>query len=86
MEQDIRIVILQRGWVMVGRYSREGYDCKLEGASVIRKWGTTKGLGQLRNGPLSQTILDPAGEVEFHQLTVIATIKCEWQSWADHCK
>ena len=37
---DVKIVILQRGWVMVGKFERNGSDCKLNNASVIRNWGT----------------------------------------------
>ena len=49
----------------------------LKDASVIRRWGTTKGLGQLINGPLKETVLDPCGTVEIHEQTVVAAIKCE---------
>ena len=41
-EGDIKIVILQRGWVMVGKFERDGSDCKLHNASVIRNWGTNR--------------------------------------------
>jgi hypothetical protein len=80
---DIRIVILQRGWNMVGRFEREGADCKLHDASVIRCWGTEKGLGQIaKNGPTSKTILDKThGVVEFDYLTVVSTIACEGKEW-----
>ncbi len=78
----IRIVILQRGWVMVGRFSQNGSECTLENASVVRIWGTTKGLGELAiNGPLSGTKLDPCPTVKFHELTVIATINCVEEKW-----
>lgn len=81
--KDIRIVILQRGWVFVGEYSKDGEDCKLENACCIRKWGTTKGLGELAvEGPRPETKLDPAPTVEFHQLTVVATIKCQESAWS----
>ena len=33
---DIKIVILQRGWIVVGRFERNGSDCKMSNASVIR--------------------------------------------------
>jgi hypothetical protein len=83
---DIRIAILQRGWVMIGRFIRDGEHCFLTGASVIRRWGTTKGLGELaKNGPLAQTQLDPCGEVEFHELTAVALIRCEEKPWLAHC-
>lgn len=83
---DIRVVILQRGWCMVGRFSQDGERCFLRGASVVRRWGTTKGLGELAaNGPLPNTVLDPCGEVQFHELTTVATIRCAEAVWDRHC-
>ena len=80
---SIKIVILQRGWVMIGRFERNGSDCKLHNASVIRSWGTSKGLGELaKEGALQNTKLDPTnGLVEFDYLTVIATISCDEKKW-----
>jgi hypothetical protein len=78
----VKIVILQRGWVMVGRFSREGSDCTLRDASVIRVWGTSKGLGEIAlGGPTSSTKLDKAGEVQFDYLTTVAVISCEDSKW-----
>lgn len=79
---DIKIVVLQRGWVMIGRYTQEGDNCLLENAYVIRSWGTTKGLGQLAlEGKQAGTKLDKAGQVSFHALTVVATINCVDTLW-----
>lgn len=80
---DIKIVVLQRGWVMVGRLERDESECKLHSASVIRTWGTSKGLGEIAmNGPLSGTKLDKCGGlVEFDYLTVVAAISCEESKW-----
>ena len=80
---NVRIVILQRGWTMVGKFERNGSDCKLHNASVIRSWGTTKGLGEIAmDGPTSSTKLDPTyGIVEFDYLTVVASISCEEKPW-----
>lgn len=79
---DIKIVVLQRGWVMIGRYSKEGEICTLENAYVIRQWGTTKGLGELAlEGKKGSTKLDKAGHVEFHVLTIVATINCKDDIW-----
>ena len=82
-DSDIKIVILQRGWIMVGRFSRKGSDCKLSDASVIRSWGTTRGLGEIaENGPTSTTKLDKCfGLVEFDYLTVVATLSCKETVW-----
>lgn len=81
---EYKIVILQRGWVMIGKLERSGSDCKLHNASVIRNWGTKKGLGELASeGKKKDTILDPCGGlVEFDYLTVIATISVDEGKWA----
>ena len=78
----VKIVILQRGWVMVGVFSQNGPNCRLDQASVIRKWGTTKGLGEIADGgPTKNTVLDKCPTVEFHELTIIATIQCRAEKW-----
>ena len=79
----IKIVILQRGWVMVGRLSKTGSDCTLHNASIIRTWGTTKGLGEIaQGGPTSSTKLDKCnGVVEFDSLTMVCSITCRESSW-----
>jgi len=81
---DIKIVVLQRGWVMIGRLERNGSECKLHNASVIRSWGTTKGLGELAmKGPQTNTKLDKCGGlVEFDYLTVVSTITVKQDLWA----
>jgi len=79
---DIKIVVLQRGWVYIGRFERNGNDCKLHNAYNIRVWGTTKGLPELVNGATSSTELDKCdGVVEFDWLTTIHTITVNPQSW-----
>jgi hypothetical protein len=76
MVSNVRILVLQRGWVVVGNYSEEGDECVLTDASVIRRWGTTKGLGQLASGPLADTVLDACGTVRAHKLAVVMQIEC----------
>lgn len=87
-KDDVRIVILQRGWVMVGSYSKEGSQCFLRNGSVVRWWGTTRGLGEIAaGGPTEKTKLDPChGQVEFHELTAIAIIRCNPEKWRDALK
>lgn len=78
----IEIVILQRGWVVVGRVYRSENETRIEDASVIRKWGTVKGLGEIAlGGPNKETILDKCGTVRSHPLAVVATIDCEEIKW-----
>jgi hypothetical protein len=77
-----QIVVLNRGWVVVGDYSEENDNCTLSNASVIRKWGTTKGLGELaENGPLTETVLDKCPNVHFNKLTIVARIDCNESKW-----
>lgn len=79
---DIKIVILQRGWIYIGRFERNGNDCKLHNASCIRVWGTTKGLAELVDGATSSTELDKCnGVVEFDWLTVVHTITVNKDKW-----
>jgi hypothetical protein len=71
----VKIVVLQRGWVCVGEYSQTATKGTLENASVIRLWGTSKGLGELAlNGPTSSTKLDKTGTVRFELLTTVLII------------
>ena len=81
----VKIVILQRGWVFVGKMEEDGDNRLLHNASIIRNWGTTKGLGELSEGPTSNTKLDKcSGIVEFDKLTVVATIACDENAWSKH--
>lgn len=86
---EIRIVVLQRGNIVVGEYGvdPDTDEIRVTGASVIRRWGTTKGLGELRNGPLPDTVLDYAGEVRAPRGAVVMTIavnpESEWPGASD---
>jgi len=56
----IQIVILNRGWVVMGNYSEKGDECTLTDASVIRRGETTRGLGEMQEGgPTSTKKLNP---------------------------
>lgn len=79
----IRIVVLQRGWVAVGRYFRNGTECRLENASIIRRWGTTDGLPQLaEKGPLAETKLERSLKpIRFHRSAEVLTVDCNEDLW-----
>jgi len=80
---NIKIVILQRGWAMIGRFERNGSDCILHDSYVIRRWGTTEGLGELaEKGKRENTKLDKNYRpVQFDYLTVVATLDCKEDVW-----
>lgn len=69
------ILILQRGWVVIGEGGQEAGEWRLSDAAVIRRWGTTTGVGQLAlDGPQSETVADPCGSIRAHELTVVLAI------------
>lgn len=77
-----KIVVLQRGHVVVGRYRRRGDEVEVIDAAVVRRWGTTKGLGELAAlGPRPNTVLDPCGTVRAPHLGVVLTIDCTQSAW-----
>lgn len=79
---DKRIVVLQRGWVVVGDYTISGEEVVIENGSVVRRWGTTKGLGEIAmKGPTPDTILDPIPELRVHRLGVVFTLQCKANKW-----
>lgn len=77
-----QIVVLDRGFVYVGDVAVSGDWVTITNARTIRRWGTTKGLGELaKNGPLKDSILDPAGTVRAPMRALISLIECEASSW-----
>lgn len=75
----VKIVVLQRGWVYIGRFSKTADGvCSLHNAYNIHRWGTTEGLGELVNGVTNSTVLKKVeGVIEFDWLTVVNTITCD---------
>lgn len=77
-----QIVILDRGFVFVGDVSVEGDWLVIRNAKNVRRWGTSKGLGELaKEGPKTETKLDPAGTVRAPMRAVIGLLECEASSW-----
>jgi hypothetical protein len=82
LDHGKQIVVLDRGFVYVGDVKTDGDWCVLDNASCIRRWGTTRGLGELAaSGPLEKTKLDPAGTVRAPLRAVIAMMTCEAEKW-----
>lgn len=84
---DIKIMILQRGFVYVGRVTRNGDQVTISCAQNIRQWGTKRGLGEIAAaGPTEKTVMDPAGTVTCHALGVVAELSCDQGKWEALCK
>jgi hypothetical protein len=86
----IQIVVLQRGWVYIGRFSQKGTICTLQNAYNIRRWGTEFGLGELaEKGPIADgvgngpTKCDKNSDVHFHEMTAVLRMDVDESKWAD---
>lgn len=78
---DVKIVVLDRGFVYVGRVEVEDDFVIIGNAKNIRLWGTSKGLGELVNGPLKDTKLDPVGTVRAPLRALISLIDVVESKW-----
>ena len=78
---EIKIVVLDRGFVYVGQVLQEDDFYVIKNAKNIRQWGTTKGLGELVSGPLANTKLDNVGTVRAPSRALISLIDVEQAKW-----
>lgn len=72
------IFVVEGGWVFICESFTYGNDqYALREASVIRVWGTTKGLGEIAlNGVTPSTVLDPCGSIEVPSGKVLFKLPC----------
>ena len=78
----VAIVVCDRGFVLVGRITVADSYVTITACQNVRRWGTTKGLGQIASGgPTSETKLDPQPTTRVHELQVVQIIDCEEGKW-----
>jgi hypothetical protein len=79
MEKQLgqNIVVLDRGFVYVGDVAEQSDRITISNARNIRRWGTTQGLGELRDGPLRETTTDKVGSVIAFKHAVMHMIPCK---------
>ena len=71
------IVVCDRGFVLYGRISIADNYVTIRECCCIRRWGTSRGLGQLAiEGPQPETQLDPQPPTRVHELQVVQIIDC----------
>jgi hypothetical protein len=83
---NLKIIVLDKGFVFIGRVSGIADRIIIDEAYNIRKWGTSEGIGQLRNGPLAETVLDSSGTITAHKHAVLFFIDCDPTKWTSHYK
>ncbi len=77
-----QIVVLQRGWVVIGDVEKTKTEVKINNCSVIRIWGTSKGLGEIaENGKTSKTVLDPCPPITVHPLSAVLYMNVNESNW-----
>lgn len=81
VEGNIKIVVADRGFVYVGYCEEQADFVRLTNAKNIRAWGTTKGLGELVSGPLTNTKLDSVGSLRIPNRAVISIIDVDQAKW-----
>jgi hypothetical protein len=79
---DVKIAVLDRGFVYIGRVKIDGDFLTISNAQNIRVWGTTKGLGELVNGPTSSTKTDKVGTVRVPMRALISLIDVDGGKWS----
>ena len=77
----IQIVVVDKGFVYVGVVEIDPTGLTLRKAMNIRYWGTTKGLGELVNGPTKNTKLDQVGTIRIPNHAVISVINVDQNTW-----
>jgi len=81
-ENKLQIAVLDRGFVYVGQVRQDGDFLVIEQAKNVRRWGTSRGLGQLATeGPQPNTTLDPVGTVRAPVRACIHLIDCQVDKW-----
>jgi hypothetical protein len=86
---NVYIAVLDRGWIFVGHRENspkdsEGVanDWRLTNCYCIRRWGTTKGLGEIAiDGPLEESILDKSNDLFINDKSVIFWMVCDSEIW-----
>lgn len=79
---EIQIVKMPYANDVVGRVVDNGDYLEIFDAAVIRRWGTTNGLGEIAmGGPTSDTVLDGCPRIKVEKTAIIYTIDCVCEAW-----
>jgi len=77
----LAIVVCDRGWVYIGQAGQEDDWMMISGARQITRWGTTKGLNELVDGPTGSTKLGAPANIRVPMRAVITVIPVNAAKW-----
>ncbi len=79
----VKILVLDRGWVVIGECWENENDILLKNGSTIQRWGTTDGLGELAKlGKRPETVLKPFNnDVLLNKKYIMMKIDCNQDVW-----
>ena len=80
----IKIVVLERGFIYVGRTEPANEEITIHGARSLIRWGTSHHLGELHDGPLKDTKLGASCTVRARLDQLIHTIEVSQDAWSKH--
>ena len=83
----IRILVLDRGFVLVGKIQPHpdlAFHWLVSPCRTVRRWGTSKGLAELVDGPKRETILDQVCTEEIPWRAVLKMMLVEEDKWLQH--
>jgi hypothetical protein len=84
--KQLHIFVMERSWILVALWEPDPNDflsLKVHKAAVVRRWGTTKGLGELASeGPQTGTVLDEEACDQINRTAVKRRIACDEKAWA----
>ncbi len=81
VDMPYQIAVLDRGFVYIGYIKWNDNVLTITDAKCIRRWGTTRGLGELVNGPRPETILDTVGTIHVPKHALIHLIDVVESAW-----
>jgi hypothetical protein len=76
------IVVVDSGFVFCGDCIHNEDTLVITNVKQLRQWGTTRGLGELVNGPTPKTVIDPIPSVIVPRARVIFTIPVNEKKWS----
>ena len=77
-----QIVVVDSGFVFLGDCISDQDTLVMTNVKQLRQWGTSRGLGQLVDGPTAQTVMDPIPSVIVPRPRVIFTIPVNESKWS----